>query len=465
VADLVRALEVLPVGPTGKVQWQSAVAPAYRRRAYVFVEVNGVNVTDKLEPFLISVQVIDKLLAISTCSIELDDRDAKLAIPPNDVPVIVRLGWAGEGPSIPLFRHVEAMYDLLPNDPEVQKLLNGELAWKASGMRIVFTGYVLSVESGFSRRGGGRRMWIEAQSGLITGPMKAPDYKTWGAGITNEGSPENNKDGVSLKDVLTDAFKSSGMGVVLGGELADIKRNFWMQNESPMAFAARIAGEVGASFQVIGDKVVMKPLDPAKGESSTTIEAVWGVNLISWRIKPFVGRPQWGASQQKFFDTAKGVWGSVKGAIGGSLPFGGATAVAGLPSSAPNRQVGGQLNGGVDVASQERRGEGWCIINGEPSAIAGASCVIIGARPGVDGRYLIAESEHNYTRGGGYTTRLNLQNPQIDPNVYKAMGWVNVPGTTTQIIDGKEVVTHNPPPAPPFVFPNWGNTITGNGEE
>jgi len=96
-----------------------------RRRAHCKIVVDGKDVTNAFDPHLISVQVVDKEGAeTDTCSIELDDRDARLHIPPDDAPVSVSLGWHRE------------------NFP------------------VIFEGRVADVESGFGRSNGGRRLWI-----------------------------------------------------------------------------------------------------------------------------------------------------------------------------------------------------------------------------------------------------------------------------------------------------------------
>ena len=74
-----------------------------RRRAMCKVEVHGMqDVTSVMHPYLISIQVIDTLEnGHDECHIELDDRNAELELPPDNVKLAVSLGWAGEGPRLP----------------------------------------------------------------------------------------------------------------------------------------------------------------------------------------------------------------------------------------------------------------------------------------------------------------------------------------------------------------------------
>jgi hypothetical protein len=127
-------------------------------------------------------------------------------------------------------------------------------------------------------------------------------------------------------------------------------------------------------------------------------------------VKPFIGRPQWGGTAAEFFPLPKGFegWQSVEGALSS---LGGASAKAALPGASPNEQVGEQTNQGMAQQSEEASGAGWFIINGEPSARAGATLMVKGARPGVDGPWKITEAEHSYSRASGYQTRLSVAYP------------------------------------------------------
>lgn len=96
----------------------------HRMRAYCDIWVAGVNITDKLEPHLISVRVKDA--GVTECEIEIDDRDAKLPLPPLQAAIEVYLGWSREE------------------------------------LRNVFQGVISDFEHGFGRKQGGRRMWVRA---------------------------------------------------------------------------------------------------------------------------------------------------------------------------------------------------------------------------------------------------------------------------------------------------------------
>ena len=166
------------------------------------------------------------------------------------------------------------------------------------------------------------------------------------------------------------------MNVKVAPSLANISRNYWQMNESFLHLGRRIARDFGAHFKIQGNTATLTGSDGlnSDGDPMGSVVAEWSVNLIAWRIKPFVARPQAMASDRDHFDVAAGKWKNVMGMIGGSLPFGGAENVAGAPAPAPNAQVGGQENEGAGRTSEDNRSLGYVVMNGEPAARAGRSC-------------------------------------------------------------------------------------------
>ncbi len=428
-------------------QWVGAVAPVYRRRADVQVIVQGVDVTDRLRPFLLSVSVVDKRDEQDTCAIELDDRDAKMFLPYPGATVQVRMGWAGQGPRIPPAEGIEAA------TTAATEALSTELPWKSSGLRMVFQGYVDSVESGFSRRGGGRRLWIDCKGYNAYSVTKEPVMDSWGAGSTSDIS-ESGGENKTLREVLDDVAKKYGLSLDMTGaeKLGETKRNFWFKNESLQHFVQRILAEVGGYAKLVGNKLIVREQTDTN-RAPATIEAVWGINLISWRIKPYIGRPQWSQSKTNWFKILEHDFDNVKQTLGGALPYGFAQAIGSLPSMAPNQQTGEQFSQGFARSSRDNWAAGWCIINGEPTALAGNALLIRGARPGVDGRYLIREAEHIYTRQGGYTTRLDLMYPEPTAQYYKDMGWEQPTSPY-----GPTVQPRVPPEVTPWSWPEQEET-------
>lgn len=400
-----------------------------RRRAVVEIWVNGAPITTRLHPYLISVQVVDNLDSYDKCSIELDDRNAELQLPPDKVPIQVAMGWAGEGPDLP--DRGRTSIDSVTGKTigqgalkktEVEKRL--EQPWGGPGMVVIFTGTVMEVESGFGRRGGGRRVWIEATSGDQSGPIKEVQQGSEGAGKPEDGAQVPVSAQIPLKQMMTKVFGPLGMTVKLSPQMAKVTRDFWHINASPAAWASDIAASVGGVLKIANKVAVIVGKNEkvnADGEATPTIDAIWGINLIGWRIRPYTNRAQWGGAAARFFDLQNAAWQVAQKAIGGKTPFGGATAISNLVHSVVDKEVATQNNDGGDKDSLARRGTGWVLINGEPNAKAGANVRIQHARPGVDGEYYITIAEHMYTRGVGYTTRLEVANPIPDSDDYK--GW------------------------------------------
>lgn len=380
------------------------IAPSHqglRRHAYCDIRINGESVTDRLDPHLISVQVILKSSGVNTCSIELDDRDGQLPIPPQPAQLSVYLGWSSVGPRIP------PVPTPMPAGSEL------ELPFGGGAGTLVFYGTIQQIESGFARRGGGRRLWVEAHSADMTSKIKSGNLMTMGVGETPEG--ESGGEEVSLKDFMEKAAKAAGITINMDEKFAGIKRKFFMQNESFMQLGQRFAADLGGIFRIDGKTASLVDALSHRNVHGVAMPAIavwWGVNLISWRIKPFAARPQFKGMQSHWFNTLKGVFETNTANFGGNSnsPFNLASAIGRLPASAPNRQVGDQVGEGFNTDSQRERGTGWVMFNGEPEAQPQGILTIVGARPGVDGTYTIEEAEHNWSRRG-YFTRCDLKNP------------------------------------------------------
>ena len=435
-----------------------------RRRAAVQIIVNGLagkggeDVTSRLHPYLISVQVIDSLEGDNDqCNIELDDRNAELQLPPDNVTLQVAMGWSGSGPILPNRGRSTGNVGLFSEmlEPFVRKMATGEMPWGGPGMAVVFSGSVSSVEFGFGRRGGGRRVWIEGTSSNVMAKGKEVQHTNTGAGTPDDSSEQSGVE-IPLMTHMQKLFKESGLQIKLSPEMMKIKRPAWGAHQSPLDWAKEFAKTNGAVFKVAnGIATMIKKGEGvnADGDPVPTIDAVWGVNLIGWRIKPYTGRPQYGGAQARFFDFQGAEWKKAVSQIGGSTPFGGADAILRQAAAAANKSEADQANEGGSVDSTSRRGTGWVLVNGEPEVKAGFYVRIDKARPGVDGRYLITEVEHNYQRGVGYTTRMNVQYPEA---VASGWGWKNDPG---KFIPGvtdapKEEQPTPPTPDSPFAMPD-----------
>ena len=189
-------------------------------------------------------------------------------------------------------------------------------------------------------------------------------------------------------------------------------------NESFKNLGQRLATELGGAFSIEQSNAAFLPglggFD-AMDESLGQVEAVWGDNLIGWRIKPYVAPPQYEKAVSEHFDEGGAIWKIAEKALGlpfsgENSPFGNSNATFRGPSTAPNETVAKQSNSGVDTQSQVAAGTGFVLIDGEPLARPGCMVMIRGARPGVDGLYLASQVEHLYSRTG-FTTRIQLERP------------------------------------------------------
>ena len=389
----------------------------FRTRALCRIVVDGEDVTKAFDPHLISVQVTTTSDATQAdrAQIELDDRDGQLAIPP------------GRGPG----RSVARLDQRKP----------GRGFHRANG-RDQNSGF-------FAARRQGRRLWIVAKGIDAGGLGRAHFRQSWGDGQGEEG--------VSLEDVLKkSAEMAGGIQMKVSPTMRDIKRKYWAQDESFHHLGMRLAREVGGLVKVTGPTATFGYMTDglnADGEEMGTVEAVWGENMIGWRIKPFVARPQAQTAAATHFDRAGGAWGEIEKAIGGDLPFGRSAAIAGLPGPQRlNKQTADQWTVGLTEASILKRGMGFVMLNGEPAAVPYGRVSVKGARAGVDGLYSIEEVEHLYSRNG-FLTRLNVNNPKPTANeiVYgERWGWVKPTARQERLAAERQAREEaQPPPAPP----------------
>jgi phage protein D len=325
------------------------------KRAVFTVTVAGTNITTTLMPVLISLTVSDKVGTHSdTASLEIDDTDGRIVLPQIGAPVIVALGWEGEG------------------------------------VRVVFTGTVDEVRSSGSR-GGGRTLSITAKGMDTTGKPK-------------EGQQRHFDDG-TVEDILKDAGKTAGVTEIeIDPSLASIKRTYFeMRDESFIHMGERLAREIGGNFRIQGNKAV---ISKRGGSYTAAVIAAWGSNLHGWDISPSLGRTQYSQVRARWYDTQKAEWQEAEEDT--------ALAVEARHDhryAKPDETEATQQTASDKATSERDAGEGSVTIEGDTSAIPDGLCIVTGARPGVDGPYRIESVTHSYSRGGGFVTQLSLKQP------------------------------------------------------
>lgn len=333
------------------------------RQTVCIVRVDGRDVSSSILPRLLNLTVTDKAGTSSdTVSIELDDTDGII---------------------------------LLPRDGASIEVLLGD---KAGGVTPVFRGVVDEVKSAGSRTSG-LTLSISGKGVDTKGKAKEPKEKHW--------------DDKPLGDVFAEAAKAAGLGSVkVDQELAQIKRPYWsMQNESFLHWAERIAREVGGTFKVADNVAILAKRNGGNapgGAALPAVRAVYGDNLISWDIAPVLGRPRYKKAKARWYDPKTGEWKVEEVQIEDQ------DAQAEFTTRySHGDQDEAKKNAESRKADSERgKGGGSITIDGNADAQPEGTVILSGARPGIDGTYRIDSVSHDFSRGSGWTTRLDLKQPQ-----------------------------------------------------
>jgi len=326
------------------------------KRAVFMVTVAGTNITTTLSPVLISLTVSDKVGTHSdTANLEIDDTDGRIVLPQIGAPVIVALGWEGEG------------------------------------VRVVFTGTVDEVKSSGSR-GSGRTLSISAKGMDTTGKPKEGQQRHF--------------DEKKVEDILKEAGQTAGVTEIeIDPSLASITRKYFeMRDESFIHMGERLAREIGGNFRVSGTTAIMSKRG---GTYTAAVLAAWGRNLHGWDISPSLGRAQYSKVRARWYDPKQAEWQEKEDGTKLSVD-----ARHDHRYSKADEQEAGQQTDSDKATSERDAGEGSVTIEGDTSAIPDGLCIVTGARPGVDGPYRIESVTHSYSRGGGFVTQLSLRQPQ-----------------------------------------------------
>lgn len=326
------------------------------KRAIFMLLVGGIDITAKVNPILISLTVNNSVGTHSdTVNIDIDDTNGQVLLPTKGAPIVVMLGWEGEG------------------------------------ARMVFTGTVDEIRSS-GDRGGGRTLSISGK-GMDT--TKKPKQ-----------AQQRHFDNKTVKDALTDAGKDAGITEIeFDPDLASITREYIeMRDESFIHFGERMAREIGGNFHISGNKATMTKRD---GTYTAFITATVGDNLHSWDIAPALGRPQFNKTKVRYYDRKKAILETEETETSLDVE---AEHFARYPE--PNKDQAKKRTESDKATTERDAGEGSVTIEGNTGAIPDGLCIIVGARPGVDGAYRIESASHSYNRGGGFVTSLQLKAPQ-----------------------------------------------------
>jgi len=325
------------------------------KRAAFMVTVAGSNITSTLSPVLISLSVSDKVgTHADTATLEIDDTDGRIVLPQIGAPVIVALGWDGEG------------------------------------VRVVFTGTVDEVKSGGSRSGG-RTLTITAKGMDTTAGPKQTQQRHF--------------DDTTVNDILTEAGKAAGVTEIeIDPSLAGIKRRYFeMRDESFIHAGERLAREIGGNFRIQGTRATMSKRG---GSYTASVMARWGDNLHGWDLSPALGRPQFATMRARWYDPNEAKWKDTEQGTGLS-----AEARHDHRYAKADEAEAGQQAGSDSATSQRDQAEGSVTIEGNTAAIPDGLCIISGARAGIDGAWRIEAVTHTYSRSSGFVSQLSLKAP------------------------------------------------------
>lgn len=347
-------------------------------RAVFSVSVAGVEVTERINPYVVALDVQQTAAGgADTATIDLADDYGRLAMPGNGEAVEISLGWEGVG------------------------------------VGLVFTGTVDHCESVGGRDGRFLRVRVVGTDNF--GNAKTPQ--------------QGHLDNGSLGEAAEKFGGAAGLSVAVHSTLASITRDWWgINNESFIHWGQRVASEVGGLFKVIGSRAIFLPglgTESASGASLGGIVATAGRNMISWNIAPVMGRPPHASFVGRFFDLAAAEWKKVEAS---SLMRTIAKATGVNRFAAVDHAGAEQTATGAAANQFDGAGTGSVTIIGDPAARPDATLTVQGARDGIDGDYVIEEAEHRFSRGGGYLTIVKVR-----PSASGNGTWLTMPTVLPQV--------------------------------
>ena len=332
-----------------------------RYQAVFSVEVDGTDITARIADILQSIIVEDRAGASADqATIIIDDSAGNLIFPRANALCKISLGFRGQG------------------------------------IAPVFEGKVDEVRSKGGRAG--KTIHITAKGIDTAGKAKQPQNRHF--------------DEMSVLDIMRTAGQAAGItDIRIDPDLAGIIREYeHMDNESFIAFGERLAREIGGTFKIRNDAAVMALKNGGRtptGGAMPVILAEYGVNLHSWDVAPYIGRSRYQAVVVRYYDQDEAEWNEVEVETGVE----GSDAIATGRFEATSREAALTKANEMKAQSQKKSGGGKIEIEGQVTAVPEASCLIAGARGGVDGLYKIDVVRHQYSRSGGFVTSLTVTYP------------------------------------------------------
>lgn len=330
------------------------------------VSVDGIDMSDRLNPYLIAIEVEEKDGTTGdTARITMDDKDGQIKLPRG----------------------------------------KGAVAVEFEGVNV-FNGFIDEIRSTMAR-GQGRLLVVSAKGFDSHGKVKSPlDF---------------HKDDATFEAFIQDAGSRSGISrILIDPSFASIRRDYWSADrESFVHLGERLANEFGATFKIQGDAAVFASRDTGmtpSGKALKTIDVVYGRNLMSWDISPYLARPPSKKVRVEWLNRKRAKWEEKVVTVepdGASSSIGDEdddTTDSALYSADDEDGAETKAKGKKKKAVRES-GNGKLTILLEPQARVEAKVQLTGLRPGVDGEYLISNVKHTYTRAQGSETELEIKKP------------------------------------------------------
>lgn len=323
------------------------------------VLVDNIDMTAKMRPFLIEVEIVDNEGKSSdTCSLTFDDNGGQIELPRDGAAIEIYLQGVSK-----------------------------------------FKGTLDSARSSGSR-GGGRTLRVTAKGFDSRGKIKQP--------LTFH------KDDATLQEFLEEAAKRAGItSIKVAPEFANIHRDYWAADgESYAHIGERIARELGGTFKFRGEQSVLARRGEGKSATGAALPVIMGVvgqNIISWDIAPFKGRRTFTKARVRFFDRKGAAFKSKE--VEFDLDRDSPESTNVVRSMAADEDQAGEIVDARRREAEREGGEGSVEMDLTVEAQAECTFILSGARAGVDGQYRITSVRHRASRNGGSTTSLEIKQP------------------------------------------------------
>lgn len=317
------------------------------------VKINGRDLSSRMRPFLIEIEVTDKAGQESdSCNLTFDDAGGRIKLPPKGALVEVRLNGA-----------------------------------------LVFRGRVDTVRSS-GTRGGGRLLRVHAKGFDTRGKAKSPQ--------------SFHMDDTTLGSFLEKAASNAGYSIKVDEAFANIQGSYWgADGESFVELGQKYARQLHGTFKLRDREGVLA----ARGENSLpAVTAIVGKggNVISWDIEPFSGRAAIKKAKARWFDRAKATFEEKEIEIEDVDAVDADYTVPGLAADGDQAEA---IAKGRKGEAERGTGGGSVEMDLTTHAQAEAPFQMIGARRGIDGTYKIETRVHRANRSGGATTRCEIKQP------------------------------------------------------